>query len=128
MSFVQISDLIVSITTTTFSTTTIVFVLIIVFFASSSKTTSDLMIDSKHDSARVDLNEIDFKKINFEFFEIDIEFEFAMRKTFSSFDLIEFELKLKLIVNSSNLHFLKNLLNMTLKRDLKLTATSFVFR
>ena len=127
----MISDLIVSITI--FSTTTIIFTLMIVFFALNSKATFDLMIDSKHDSVDVDLNEIDREEINFELFEIDIEFELATKKTFdwitiSNSDSIEIELELKLIVNSSNLHFLKDLLNMTLKRDLKLTTTSFVSR
>ena len=126
----MIFDLIVSIATclTVFSTTTTAFALMIAFFALNFKATFDLMIDSKYNSVDVDLNEIDREEINFELFEIDIESELAMKKTSSNFDLIEIELELKLIVNFSNLNNLKNLLNMILKRDLKLTTTSFVSR
>ena len=98
-----------------------------IFFVSNFKTIFNLMIDSKHDFIDVDLNEIDREEINFKFFAIDIEFELAMRKTFSSFNLIEIELELKSIVNFSDLNDLKNLLNLILKRDLKLTTTSTIF-
>ena len=127
----MISDLIVSITICSIVFSTI-FALMIVFFVSNSTTIFDLMIDSKHDFVDVDVNEIDREKINFELFEIDIEFELTTKKIFnwitiSNFDSIEIKLELKSIVNFSKLNDLKNLLNLILKRDLKLTTTSTIF-
>ena len=78
----MISDLIVSITICSIVFSTI-FALMIVFFVSNSTTIFDLMIDSKHDFVDVDVNEIDREKINFELFEIDIEFELTTKKIFN---------------------------------------------
>ena len=59
--------------------------------------------------------------------ETDIEFEFAMRKTFSNFDLIEIKFELKLIANFSNLNDLKNLLNSIFDCVSRLTTTISCF-
>ena len=78
--------------------------------------------------------EIDCKLFRFEWFKIDFCSRFKIDDEQTS-DLIidskiisiEIEIKLKLIVNFSNLNDLKDLLNLILKRDLKLTTTiSFV--
>ena len=61
--------------------------------------------------------------------QIDIEIEFAARTTFdliidSKHNIIDVELELRLIANSSNLNDLKNLLNLIFDCDLKMTTIS----
>ena len=78
----------------------------------------------------VEQNKIDRKDVEFKLFEIDMKIEFKTKTTCdlminSKSDIVDVELKL--IVNFLDLNDLKNLLNLILKRDLKLTTTSTTF-